>query len=136
MKKNVLSGWLVQRRQGARTSPAAFSYVGVCQAGLLHSIMAYLLGSRWARGAQALPQPERNESTGGPLLGIVGWVSTSKRPRRGHSTIRVHEDMPRSHEITYGRIGAHSLSRDLTVEAVSHKTSRAAEPRFPLRGPV
>ena len=112
-----------------------FNYVGVRQA-WRYFCMAHLLGSRRSRGAQALPQPERNASAGGPWRWILGLVSTSKQPQRGHSTIRVREDMPRSHEITYGRIGAHSHSRDLTGEAVSHKTRRATEPRSLLRGPV
>jgi len=124
------------RRSRVAGVPSGFSYVGVCQPGSLYSVMMHLLTSRRSRGAQALPQPERSESAGGPWCGIVELVLTSRRPRGGHSAIRDREDMPRSHEIAYGRIGAHSHSRDLAVEVMSHKTRRATEPRVSPRGPV
>jgi hypothetical protein len=102
----------------------------------LYSVIAYLFGSRRARGAQALPQPERNQSAGGSTLSGLNLVPTSRRARGGHSAIRDCEDVLRSHEIAYGRIFAHSHSRDLAVEAVSQKACRATAPRVSPRGPV
>ncbi len=133
-RQSLWVGLFVLQRTQVRA--AGFSYGGVCQPVLLRSILSHLLGNWWARESQALPQPERNESTGGPLLGIVGWTLTSRHPHGGHAAIRNHEDVLRPHEIAYARIGTHSHSRSLTVEPMSHKSCRAAEPRAYPRGPV
>jgi len=53
----------------------------------------------------------RNDSTGGPLLRIVGWVVTTSRCR-----------------------GAHSHSLNLSVEAVRHGSARTPSPRVSPRG--
>src|SRR5690606_23737169 len=111
-----------------------FNYVGFCQSGW------HYIFSSWPFCARI-----------GVACRIGKKVSTAKRPRRGHSTIRVQnnysfsleEFSPSSekqqaptHETTYGRNDAHSPLRALTVEVLSHKTSRAVEPRFSLRGPA
>jgi hypothetical protein len=83
----VFIGSLLRRRQADRRSPVELSYAGVCQAGLFDSIMAYLFGSRWAGGAQALSQPERNESTGGPLL--EGYAKACPRPLHGFTLVEL-----------------------------------------------
>src|SRR5665648_264895 len=102
-----------------------FNYVGFCQLRALLHMVASWLGSCRARAAQAVPRaPERSVpgSGEGPQVSLL--VSTSKAPLSGHSTIRVLEDVLPTHEITCGRIDAHSPSRALTVEAVAHKTGR------------
>ncbi len=114
-----------------------FSYVGACQLVAMFHIVASWLASGRARVAQALPRrPERRVPARGASPQDSILVSTLKRPRRGHSAIRVREDLLPTHEITCGRIDAHSHIRALVVETLAHKTGRAAEPRFSLRGPV
>lgn len=44
---------------GARTNENGFGFVGFCQLALLQAFIAYLLGGRRMRGAQALPRAER-----------------------------------------------------------------------------
>src|SRR3990172_1446982 len=105
----MMAQWVIRRR--------AFSYVGACQLGSVFHIVASRLASWRARVAQALPQPERSVAASGASLQDSILVSTAKRPRRGHSAIRVREDVLPTHEITCGRIDAHSRIRALTVEA-------------------
>src|SRR4026208_1171873 len=71
----------------------AFSYVGFCQDALCSHGWSCELGSRPPRGAQAFPQPEWSGVAGGAVrVGSVRErVLTAKRPRRGHSAIRVLE---------------------------------------------
>ena len=102
-------------------APVSFSYVGACQLGAIFHIVASWLASWRARVAQALPQPERSVPASGVWPQDSILASTSKRPRRGHSAIRVREDVLPTHEITCGRIDAHSHLRALAVEALAHK---------------
>ena len=113
-------------RHERRRDAKGFNYVGIRQ-----GIGDYIFSS-WPFWLSPI----------GWALGMVKLVSTAKRPRRGHSTIRVLEvtslekaALP-THEITCGRIDAHSHSRALAVEAVAQNAGRAVEPRFSLRGPV
>ena len=80
-----------------------------------------------------------------PLSGarrFWSWVSTAKCPRRGHSTIRVQNLFPflkelhssserkqvPTHEITCGRIDAHSHLRALAVEALAQNAVGLSSP--------
>ena len=120
-------------RRGFRKD-RGFSYVGICQEAL--HLLAFVLGIRIGVGAQFLRSSKSKLLRGGTPRKNRLVVSTAKQPSKGHSAIRVQEDMLPTHEIKCGRIDAHSHSRALAVEALSQKATRAVEPRFSLRGPV
>ena len=63
-------------------SSTAFSYVGVCQPGSLYSVIAHILGSRRARGAQARASGSHSSTAMCPAISRVSSIFSDTAPGR------------------------------------------------------